>query len=242
MKRLLMKNSIKASENANCMTFEVDTEIGFPIKWSQRQHRKWHDFQCDTSIEPEDDDDCIVQLYINLDNIFITNNVLYYIAGFIVKKLVQIIKCQGCISNIIQKVSENEKTLTGFSILIDLKDNGGLVYASHDLFKIVCATEKEFSMIIGDDRTKIPKKGSYNDIVQRVTRKFLHNSVLPLNNRCFDDVEIGVQPPHRIQLISTICKKYLTLRMFSHSDKLSKQMIARSQRQRLTKLIQFRNN
>lgn len=122
-----------------------------------------------------------------------------------------------------------------YTILVDLKNNGGLVYASHDVYKIVCSTEKEFSFLIGDSRTQIPKRGAYNEIVTRITRKFVLNTdIFRLDNRCFDGLEVGVDTPHRVQLITAII---LCLR-----NKLSKKNTPISQRHRLTKLILFRNN
>jgi len=44
--------------------------------------------------------------------------------------------------------------LSSYTILIDLKNNGSLVYASHDVYKIVCAIKTEFLMTIGTNNNK----------------------------------------------------------------------------------------
>jgi|GEM_PF-2083526 len=128
------------------------------------------------------------------------------------------------------------------SVSNSLKNNGLLMYASYDVYLIICSTEKKFSIIIEDSRKQIPKRDAYNAIVTRITRKFvLNTNVFPLDNRCFNELEIGTETPHRVQLITAICRQYLTMRMFSHSNKLSKEITPISQRHRLTKLILFKN-
>lgn len=89
----------------------------------------------------------------------------------------------------------------------------------------------------------------YN-IVTRVTRKFaVDSNIFVSDEECINDMEIRmfqrhayrVQTSCRVQLISLICRKYLTLRMFSHAKKLSKTRPF-SNRQRLNRLILFSNN
>lgn len=145
MKNLLMKNSISASANSNCVTFEADNETGFPLRWSKRKVTKWNEnIQWETS--NDDTIDCNSDSDL-LNHTFITENILYYISDNIVKKLVKIIKCNGCLNNIIKNVSD-KNNLASYTILADLKNNGGLVYASHDVYKIVCSTEKEFFSLL----------------------------------------------------------------------------------------------
>lgn len=168
MKSLLVKNSITASANSNCSTFEPDNNTGFQLKWSYKQFAKWHDdidnveTQWETPVDStitEDDCDVTLALGINSDLTFVTNNVLYYISGFIVRKLLRIIECNTCINNI---VSNSKNILTAYTILVDLKNNGGLVYASQNVYKIVGTTEKEFAIVIGNNKRNIPKPDAYN--------------------------------------------------------------------------------
>jgi len=57
-----------------------------------------------------------------------------------------------------------------YTILIDLKNNGSLIYASHDVYKIVCAIKTEF--FIGTNNNKLPKEDAILKIIYRVARRY----------------------------------------------------------------------
>lgn len=136
IKSLLVKNSILASANSNCVNFEADKEIGFPCRWSKKKVTKWHEnIECKTSHDDTTDYDSDSESDL-LNHTYIIENILYYICGNIVRKLVKRIKCNGCIDNIMKNVCDKKNTFASYTILVNLKNNGGLVYASHDVFKI----------------------------------------------------------------------------------------------------------
>lgn len=244
MRHLLVKNSISASVKANCTEFQTENDIGFKLKWNKKNNSKnWYDTYHDKTSTFDDnidnlfDDADSEELYqkINVNNNFLKENILYYIAGFIVKKIIPKLTCKGCIDNIIKNINERHSTYT---ILVDVKNNGGLVYASQDVHKIICATETELLMFIKTD--KLQEEDTFSKIIYRVTRKYVNTDVFCNNNECFQGLEIGLEIPHRLQLINIICKKYLTLRMYSYSKTLTKDILNPvSKRQKLSKLILF---
>lgn len=100
----------------------------------------------------------------------------------------------------------------------------------------------EFRQLIAKDKNEILRKDTYAKIISKVTRKYvLDNNVFPINNDCYEHFEIGTDMPHRLQLINIICKKYLTIRMYSYCNKLNKDLNPVSKRQKLSKLILFNN-
>jgi len=122
IKSLLVKNSISVSSNSNCIAFEPENEIGFPLRWSKKNITKWHDdvqWENSNNCVIDDDSDSDLQFDINSDHMFIIDNILYYISGNIVRKLVKIIKCNGCIDNIIHNVFDNKSRLATYTILIE---------------------------------------------------------------------------------------------------------------------------
>ena len=93
----------------------------------------------------KDDEIALTEAYeddvINLDNLNLsnyTNNIVVYIAGFVVKKLRKSLKCSLCISALV----ETSDTRPQFSEFLDLKNRGGLVVPSSDVSKICTWTER----------------------------------------------------------------------------------------------------
>ena len=70
-------------------------------------------------------------------------NGLAYIGGYIVRKLSQSIDCATCCRAMIS----NDTTKSHFA-LIRVKDNGGLVYPSDDIVKILEACDKYFNIYV----------------------------------------------------------------------------------------------
>lgn len=250
MKSLLVKNSIRASLTANCTTFNAENDVQFKLTWAKKKNvQNWHDnIDSVDSIMYNDnvfDDDENEELYRSItvsENSFLKDNILYYIAGFVVKAIIRTLTCKGCIANIIRKVGEKQYNISAYTMLIDIKNKGGLVYASNDVYKIVCATETEFRQSLTEGQNKLTKD-AYFKIIHRVKRRYvLHTDLFPNNDDCYEEFEIGVDTPHRLQLITIICQKYLTIRMYSHLNTLNKDVINPvSKRQKLSKLILFNN-
>jgi len=249
MKSLLVKNSISPSITANCINFNSESDVQFKLTWAKKKtFQNWHD-----NIEEADSDNCkddfldesenekMCRTVNTSDNNFLRGNILYYIAGFIAKKIIAILTCKRCIANIIMEISDRQGKCSSYTLLIDIKNKGGLVYASNHVYKIVCATETEFRRSIEYSNNNVPSKDTYLKIINRVTRKYAVDSdVFPIDTDCYQGFEIGVDTPHRIQLIHLICQKYLTIRMYSHSNNINKEIInPASKRQRLSKLILF---
>ena len=69
------------------------------------------------------------------DNNYLKDNILYYVAGFVVKKMLLKLTCKGCIANLIRKTDDRQENVASYTILIDVKNKGGLVYASNHVQK-----------------------------------------------------------------------------------------------------------
>jgi len=80
------------------------------------------------------------------------------------------LKCKNCVVNITRKINKKQSFVV-YNI-IDLKNNGSLVYASHDVYKIVCAIKTELLMTIGTNNNKLPKKDAISKIIYRITRRY----------------------------------------------------------------------
>ena len=65
-------------------------------------------------------------------------NVVSYIAGFVVRRLLNIIKCVNCMEALVQHPTTTSPDLH----LINLGDNGGLIYPPKDVVAVCKAAER----------------------------------------------------------------------------------------------------
>lgn len=242
MKQLLMKNSVSASTVANCLEFDNCNDIGFKLQWKKRNEIKnWHDNEMFSVTEADNNNnDSDIDENIASDT-FIKDNIMFYIAGFIVKKILKTITCEGCIDNIIRNVKDRKNNFMPHTLFTDAKNNSGLVYASENVMKILRSTEKEFLVSIRDGGIT-RKKNMFRSIVSRMVREYaLRRDVFSFDDKCFASEEF-LGTPHRVQLISTICEKYLIIRNHSYSKFYNREILnSVSIRQKFSKLILFKN-
>ncbi|KYN09176.1 THAP domain-containing protein 9 [Trachymyrmex cornetzi] len=149
-------------------------------------------------------------------------DVVSYIAGFIVKSITKKIKCQICLSCL-----TCDETL---SYLQKRKCRGGLTSASKDVITTCLIGEKVFRTCDNVFHTK--------NIIQKLLLKAMH--IIPShvfnNDHLFDQ---NTLVDHRGQLLRIILTKYFNLRLYNEG--LARKDIIIRIRSKYTKLIQFKN-
>ncbi|KAE9521864.1 hypothetical protein AGLY_017746 [Aphis glycines] len=114
----------------------------FSIKWKYKK----------PFMNQEDEEESTIKLFV--DNVSndpfiktITDNVLYYISGYKVKKLIPVLQCPNYIKSLFNKSNYTndhaycQKNKEAFNNSISIKNRGGLQIASESVFKIVKLTE-----------------------------------------------------------------------------------------------------
>ena len=218
MKQILQKNSITCSPFANCQAFNSDS-VGsvFELRWNRRcspllsaesyanatQSKQYLDL-CTTTVE-------------NVMSPKLTevkDNILFYMCGYVVRKLLCSIACSNCGSMLLEEETDHSYCHKhSYSVLTDNNNNGGLLHASASVFKVVSATEKEFQLVKTLRNGSIPFLNKI--IAHNVTSKFaLDVKVFPNSTNC-PDVEIGFDVPHKLQLIRAVSERYLKIRLLS---------------------------
>jgi hypothetical protein len=103
-------------------------------------------------MKQDDEEESTIKLLANISSNdpfikIITNNVLYYIFGYIVKKIIPVLQCPNDIKALFN-VSNNtndhdycQKNNKVYNNLLNVKNRGGLQLASETIFKIVKLTE-----------------------------------------------------------------------------------------------------
>lgn len=181
----------------------------------------------DTSVpEPlteEDLGDSRYELDANLSEF--SENVLYYIAGFIIKKTREMRNfCDTCSEALM------DFTFNGPNVLVKERDCGPLYYASHDLLKLLRRAEKLL-------HTKL----AYQSIISSMLENFSGGSALFSSYSFHFSSEVHFLSSHYYSLIKFCAETYLTLRMKSIAKNRNCDMHKKFLRQKLNKVVLFAN-
>lgn len=129
-----------------------------------------------------------------------SESIVFYIAEFIVKRLLKKMKCGVCMSAVLG----NEASFDG--LLIAQKISDGLAYPSMDVLKIVKFCEQIFKTVF-----KLNKKKSIQYLTTQVLTNFIGENL-------FDDLythmfDTSVEANHFILLLKTVCEEYFRVRL-----------------------------
>lgn len=149
--------------------------------------------------------------------------IIGYIAGFVVRHLLKKLKCEYCKDCLLAK----EKLK--FHKLIDIKDLGGLCYASKDVF-LIC--EKSEYII----RRFLRTGGCVKDkMCISILKKFIDCDVfIGINENCQ-----GADFGHKIGLLKAIIEKYIDIRLHYAGKLKTSETKNKSKRQLYNKLNLF---
>ncbi|XP_050064548.1 uncharacterized protein LOC126553424 [Aphis gossypii] len=140
LRKMLLKNAISSSYAANCMAFDNTSESIFEIRW----RKKSKDLLNTDSSEESLSNISLFQSFEGQDFDVVKDNILYYICGFIVKNLIKKIDCSTCTDNLLENNfnEHNYNHKYKYSMLIDVKNRGGLIKCSEAVIKIVRQDKK----------------------------------------------------------------------------------------------------
>lgn len=161
-----------------------------------------------------------------------SEHIITYTAGYVVRALGKIVKCDECCSALSSTKSNNGHAFE----FITFKDNGGLVYPSKDVAQICKVAELEIRQIIDiSKKFSIKPSSSKPLLINKILRVFVNSNI-------FSSIAIHQfdQPPmenHLVQLIKAVANIYIDVR-FHYLTKHVKPAVTK--RQLYNKLILFR--
>lgn len=221
-KRLLIRNQIISSINANCMN---DSE---QILHFSDLIRKAHEQPVEnSSLFHETYDDIIDEIFDELNSFTLSEyaaDVATYISGFVERQLRKKIKCESCFNAI------NSDSIVS-NILIDIKNRGGLIKPRADIVKICKIAEK----ILWS--TDLNKPNFFNGMFCRIMRKFTDENLF--SNMMHTSQAIDCE--HRLTIIKRIVNMYLNIRLRHIANQHNVNTKKKYIRAKLTKLIHFSN-
>ncbi|KAF0758334.1 Uncharacterized protein FWK35_00012112 [Aphis craccivora] len=126
--------------------------------------------------------------------------ILYYISGYIVKKLIPTLKCDGCIEAITDPYIENDHVYqnnTTPKYFTIMKNRGGLKYTSDEVYKIVKLTETLFKTIMVDKKQMFIKNMDLKIMINVQNSLATDTTLFPECDACWNSTDLLARP-HKI--------------------------------------------
>ena len=249
LQSMLFHNSVKGALKANCMQYEqvAQTPI-FTLKWSKRASPlEDFDSRNENSIENPFGTEEIHSLS------RFQFNVLYYISGFICRRMQSMITCSKCMLAIINdkpsSLDDNRfQSILPESTFTERKDRGGLIFPSQGILEIIKHSEKIFaSEILGKHKKINMEQGICQKMVSMCIQQ-LYDKISRLFPRlekpCLESDDPAFIDSHALQIVKKVAEKYLTMRLQTYAKYFNRVIVNKSMasvRQKLTKTIIFKN-
>jgi len=171
MKKLFLKNFIKCKNNSNCNVFDDDlVGVIFDFKWSRCKVVNYEN-------QTLDDDVSQRALLLNSTNSDLNeakNNILYYILGYIVRKMINILNCGSCIQNLFETTFDHSYPhKSTYSRFVDFKNRGGFISGLDRAFKVIIEAEKMFLILTNNLKKQCTKFRYFNHRYTNVLKNFL---------------------------------------------------------------------
>lgn len=240
LRKLLYRNSVKPSLSANC----IDTEFELsPVLEPRSQKRTIHENHEDG--DDDDNDEQVVEILLNrIESINMSdykNNILYYIAGYFVNKMLNNISCPHCRDALVIRKDDFDHSyfvdVTNFSSFTAFIDKGKLKYVSRFAFEVVRYSEQLFLSELSHKTFRHTSKTRILMLLKQLFYSKLNSLFSPPHPL----QSVNDEEPHELQLVKSLANSYLTLKMF-HQAKLNSMRNIGSKiglRQKLHKTILF---
>ena len=171
------------------------------------------------------------------------DNILYYIAGYVVKALLKEESCQECKTELLDESSDTVSN-TPYSKFQRVKERGGLKHASPVVFKIVKAAEREFREHVIEREERITFDKNIDLKMQSAVLARLGIDVFNVSPQHYFDHRIGQETDHLSSLLKRVVSKYIQMRLKTYGKKYTAEIAHGnkvSKRHQLTELILFSN-
>jgi len=243
LKQILLKNSVTCSSHGNCNTFDDNATLSI---FSFKCNKKNQNINISNDNFSESEEIEIVNRSTLLNNANSDyeddskKNIIYYITGYALKKIIPLLDCNSCIQSLLKVFSEHSyHHHAEYSKFVDFKNNGGLVSPSECAFKIIYQAET-FLLLLTNNLQSLNIKNIDLKIINLCNNKFAFDNNIFNTLQC-DNVPL-LDRPHKMVLISLLVKKYLSIRLHSFGKMFSTEILNPvSKRQKLTKQIIFMN-
>jgi hypothetical protein len=253
LRRLLVKNSIQASKNGNCVEFEADSNTSiFDLKAKKAAAPPVEALGDD--IDGPFDNTSLASILQKISEMHLSEfqeAIIGYIAGFIIRKIRKTISYATCFEALTEDCSVMDHAFGAANVnpslrLIAKKQRGGLFVPSGPVIALIRDSEKAFRLLVsGEKNDKIPNDKLLKlKVFQTVTRYSKEVSFERLSGHDLENCNPG-EDLHSVQLKKKICELYLEVRLITYGKKFSTEIMQKpsnlGKRQQLNKLVLFQS-
>ena len=246
---MLIRNSIKPSNTGTCTDFNeslCDPSTFLTLSWKKNES-----VPLDSDTHNDEETLQVERILINMDETSpndLRDIILYYISGFLVRKMLPNVKCRKCRQELLLDPHDAQASRTVefpvYSLFTLSLQRGGLTLPSSAVMKLVKATEVIFKRrVISCDSGITMEKNIGLKIESSLVEQFGPDIFNNVDNHFFDH-HIGQERDHLTSLLRLVVKRYLNLHLKIYGKKYT-EMIAHknlpSSRHELTKTILFLN-
>lgn len=167
----------------------------------------------------------------------VSENIVVYIAGFVVYKLNMSLTCEHCMSALIEDNTPTVNTLIG------LKSKGALIYPSEDVISICKTCEKLFRKFVSPSGASHMTLSNVqcHKLIQSVLKSFVNRPIFSqLSCHMFDTEGFN---NHVIFLLKAIAEKYFQVRYHYAAKKYNASFLStmrvKQSRQVMNRLVIF---
>lgn len=239
MKTILLKNDITPSASGNCLLFAAHEENSYTygnFLSAKMKKKKSEVSLSDACADFDEKEEELLNFFLEMEEIdpkgLLRDFILYYICGFIVRKLTKVLNCSHCKKALLKPINEHDYcTSSWYDRFVQHKNRGGLVSASHHVFTIVKECESHTILYV-NDMTSL----KYSKIILKVQRKIIECKSVFKDLNC----DGGPLDNHVLTLIEQICGLYLKIRIHSLVTWNNSKRV--STRKVLSKTVLFNND
>lgn len=238
MRKLLYRNSVTPSINANCT--DDDFELS-PVLEFRSKKRIIEKNQEDGNSQDENEVEVLFNYMQSINISDYKKNILYYIAGHFVNKMLNKITCQHCRDALIITKDSFDHSyfvdITNFSSFTAFVDRGALKYVSRFAFEVIKSCEQLFM----SEMAKKSFRHTSKNVILIMLKQLFVTKLKHLFSPAHPVQSAHDEEPHELQLVKALANSYLNLKIF-HQTKLNSLRNFGSKiglRQKLTKTILF---
>ena len=251
MRQIIIRNSIEPSKTGNCTSFDdalCDSTgfVNFSIKKEKAQTNTLE--ICDDS----DQDTLLLESMLIQNDMespnILKDNVLYYMAGFIVNLLLTKLECTNCRSELLldpdDKYAFRMPSYPAYAKFTRAKQSGCAVYPLYVVLKIVKATEELFKRRVVSNNVGITTERNLDLKIQYAVLEQLGPGIFNNSTTHLYDHRLGFESDHLTSLLKLVTGEYLKFRLKTYGKQYSEMVVhgnKPSLRHELTKTILFRN-
>jgi hypothetical protein len=251
LRAIMMSEYIKPSCNANVEHFDDAEEWVLDFRRSKRAAPESvtipdNDFQEEIALISRQ----LGSFFLRMETADWRDNVLFYTAGFVARKLEKIIDCDSCVGAIFldeNDVLSKDPSLIRHEMFFQRRQRGGLRTPSCGVYTVVQAAEKAFRSLVPLSANVISMPALKNidlKIEHIVLQSLPRSRVFPLLFlEHFCDHDFLSESDHVTKLIRLICKYYVKIRLYKYGKLFTERRLfctSVASRQENTKMILFR--